>query len=510
MVMFDSLNRHMIPPYRGEEHEWVHAPNFQRLARRAATFDRSYVCSMPCMPARRDLHTGRPNFLHAKWGPLEPFDFSMPAALQQRWEETHGKEGAYTHLATDHYHYFEDGGATYHTRYGSWEFFRGQEGDPWIGQIADPPIPPHINKKGRRQDWVNRQAMVRDEQYSQPQTFAAGLDFIRRNADADRWMLQIETFDPHEPWTCARQWRDRYGLDDGSDPDARLLDWPGYEPVDETPEQIDQARRRYAALLTRCDASMGDVLDAFDEHDLWKDTMLVVWTDHGFLLGEHGCWAKNWMPLFEEISHTPFFIHDPRHPDADGQRRGALVQPSLDLAPTMLSFFGMEGDEHMTGRDLAPVVENDTPIRDAAIFGYHGSRTNVTDGRYTLYKQVTGPNGPLYNYTLMPMQMRGFESDDQLRAVELADPFPFTRGMPTLRLPIQRAHGSGPGKAQSFPYEATLLYDLDTDPEQQHPLDDPAIRQRLEGLMAAAMHQAHAPDEQYQRMGLDAPGGVRV
>ena len=69
MVMFDSLNRHMLPPYGCD---WTHAPNFQRLAEKTLTFDTSYVCSMPCMPARRDFHTGRPNFLHRSWGPSSP------------------------------------------------------------------------------------------------------------------------------------------------------------------------------------------------------------------------------------------------------------------------------------------------------------------------------------------------------------------------------------------------------------------------------------------------------
>ncbi|MCB0088072.1 MAG: sulfatase-like hydrolase/transferase, partial [Caldilineaceae bacterium] len=64
MVMFDTLNRHMLPPYSAPGDDWVHAPNFQRLAQRTVTFDNSYVGSMPCMPARRELHTGRLNFLH--------------------------------------------------------------------------------------------------------------------------------------------------------------------------------------------------------------------------------------------------------------------------------------------------------------------------------------------------------------------------------------------------------------------------------------------------------------
>ncbi len=500
MVMFDSVNRHMLPPYN--EETWVQAPNFQRLAKRSATFDKSYVCSMPCMPARRELHTGRPNFLHTGWGPLEPFDFSMPQVLQDRWEQTGGREGAYTHLVTDHYHYFEDGGSTYHTRYGSWEFFRGQEGDPWIGQVAEPTVPPNINGKGRRQDWVNRQFMRRDDEFSQPQTFKAGLDFIRRNTGQDRWMLQIECFDPHEPFACARQWEDRYDID-RTQP---LLDWPRYDRVQETPEQVEQARKRYAALLTRCDASLGDVLDAFDEQGLWDDTMLVVWTDHGFLLGEHGCWAKNWMPLFEEVSHTPFFVHDPRHTDADGQRRDALVQPAIDLAPTLLNFFGMTPDEQMTGRDLAPVLESDQPIRDAAIFGYHGSRINVTDGQHTLYKQALPGNGPLYCYTLMPTLMRGFHYTDRLGQATLAEPFAFTLGISPLKIPqTPHPNRNGGGRPQVFPIEEDMLYDLNADPKQQHPLHDEVVQSRLEQLMVDAMQRADAPAEQYERIGFSIP-----
>ena len=125
MVMFDTLNRHMLPPYGCD---WVHAPNFSRLAEHSVRFDRSYVASMPCMPARRELHTGRYNFLHRAWGPLEPFDDSMPELLREN--------GVHTHLATDHQHYFEDGGGTYHPRYSTWSFARGQEGDAGPGFVV--------------------------------------------------------------------------------------------------------------------------------------------------------------------------------------------------------------------------------------------------------------------------------------------------------------------------------------------------------------------------------------
>ena len=74
MVMFDSLNRRYLPPYGCA---WTNCPNFARLAERTVTFDNSYIASMPCMPARRDLLTGRYNFLHRSWGPLQPFDDAL-------------------------------------------------------------------------------------------------------------------------------------------------------------------------------------------------------------------------------------------------------------------------------------------------------------------------------------------------------------------------------------------------------------------------------------------------
>jgi arylsulfatase A-like enzyme len=241
MVMFDSLNRHFLPPYGCE---WVHAPNFERLASRTAVFDNCYVGSMPCMPARRELHTGRYNFLHRSWGPLEPFDDSMPALLHA--------SGVYTHLVSDHYHYWEDGGATYHNRYTSWEGVRGQEGDFWKGQVQEPEIPPHVGKRSDkwwRHDWVNRPYMVREGDQPQARTFALGLDFIETNHAQDNWFLHIETFDPHEPFFTQQVYKDLYP----HDYDGPHFDWPPYQRVRETLEQVEHIRYEYAALVSMCD-----------------------------------------------------------------------------------------------------------------------------------------------------------------------------------------------------------------------------------------------------------------
>jgi arylsulfatase A-like enzyme len=489
IVMFDSLNRHMLPPYGCD---WTHAPNFARLAQRAVTFDRSYVCSMPCMPARRDFLTGRPNFLHRSWGPLEPFDDSCVRQLR--------RAGVPCHFVTDHYHYFEAGGCTYHTEYTTWQFFRGQEGDPWMGQVSRPEQPEQVVGRGQgdewtQQDWINRQFMRREEDMPGARTFRAGIDFLERNHADDGWLLQIETFDPHEPFYSHRKYQDLYP----HDYHGAHFDWPAYRSVNETPEEVEHCRLRYAALLSQCDARLGDVLDTFDRLGLWDDTMLILWTDHGFMLGEHGLWAKCWQPFYEEISHTPFFIWDPRCRRA-GERREALVQPALDLGPTLLEFFGQEPSADMLGRALGATIESDAPVRQAAMFGMHGSHVNVTDGRHVyLRAPESADNGPLFNYTLMPTDMRAMWAPERFAGAELAPPFAFTKDCPTLKTPVRadwsNAHAWG-----------TLLFDLAADPHQKQPLRDAAAEQAMCGHLRALMTEAEAPPEQFARLGLGADG----
>ncbi|MEU2198765.1 sulfatase [Isoptericola sp. NPDC019482] len=484
IVMFDSLNRHMLGPYADT---FVDAPNFARLARKAVTFDNFYAGSMPCMPARREMHTGRYNFLHRSWGPLEPFDDSMPQMLRD--------SGVHTHLTSDHPHYWEDGGATYHTRYTTWEFFRGQEGDPWKG-VVDGSGRTAPESRMRSQDEVNRGYMPTEAEHSQTRTFDAGLHFLETNADADRWLLQIETFDPHEPFFTHQKYKDLYP----HRYEGPRFDWPEYKKVTEPAGQVDHARREYAALVSMCDRSLGRVLDAMDAHELWDDTMLVVNTDHGFLLGEHGWWAKSEQPWFNELVHLPMYLWDPRTGGRD-TRRGALAQ-TIDIAPTVLRYFGVEPTADMQGSDLSVVLEDDREVRDAALFGIHGRHVNVTDGRYVYMRAAeTEANAPLEDYTLMPTHMRSRFSVDELTGWEQAPPFSFTKGLSTMRVPV-----AGRG-LRPFAH-GTLLFDLEADPAQEHLLVDDDVELRMARLLVDRMRASDAPASQYARLGLPAAGAV--
>ena len=481
MVMFDSLNRRMMQPYGCD---WVHTPNFDRLARRAVTFEKAYIGSMPCMPARRELHTGRYNFLHRSWGPLEPFDDSMPQILDDH--------GIHSHLVTDHQHYWEDGGATYHNRYSTYEFVRGQEGDRWKGAVDAPAAKAaqFTQSPAFQQDQINRAYIQEEAAMPQAQTFALGLDFIRRNQAADNWYLQIETFDPHEPFFTQAQWKELYPHEYEGPP----FDWPPYAPVDQPPEQVEHIRYEYAALMSMCDHYLGKALDVMDECDLWDDTLLIVNTDHGFLLGEHDWWAKMRMPWYNELANIPLFIWDPRSAKAD-ERRRSLAQ-TIDLPATVLDYFDIACPADMQGVPLRQTIADDAPVREAALYGAHGGHVNVTDGRYVYMRAAeAAANEPLYNYTLMASHMRHRFAVDELQAIELQAPFAFTKGCPTMKIKT----ASQPWR---FPAFETLLYDLETDPGQERPLQSPAVERAMIERMIELMRANDAPAEQYQRLGL--------
>ena len=483
-VMFDTLCLRYLQNYGNE---WIHTPNFQRLSTHCQQFENFYGGSMPCMPARRELHTGMYNFFHRSWGPLEPFDFSVYECL--------GKHGIYTHLVTSHAHYLEDGGATYHNRYSTWELYRGQEGDRWTPQDYGkiPSGRSSLNKTGSisvQQHYANLTREPSEDDMSSVKTFRSGEEFIVRHKDKDNWYLQIESFDPHEPFTVPDHYRHMYDL--MNDPQ---FDWPAYGPVDtvNNKDAISQMRREYAALVTMCDHYLGEVLDLFDKYNLWKDTMLIVNTDHGFLLGEHDLLGKNFPPMYQELIHLPFFIHIP---GAGSGTRKALCQ-TVDIAPTLLDYFGIHEDVEMDGKSLLPVIHDDQDIHDYAVFGVHGSCVGITDGRWKYFRaNVNRDNRPFAEYTLMPTNMRGFFDRDNLEQAQLVNGGRFTHNMPCLRVPVKTIYNS-------YRY-GNLLFDVSNDPEESDNLvnEKPDICRKMENALTGIMTQVGAPDEEFIRLGL--------
>ena len=204
--------------------------------------------------------------------------------------------------------------------------------------------------------------------------------------------------------------------------------------------------------------------------------------------------------LYNEISHIPLFIWDPRNKKCN-VKRNSLVQ-SIDLAPTLLDFFGIPLPGDMLGLPLSGTIESDKSIRRAGLFGVHGGHVNVTDGRYVYLRgPVRSDNQPLYDYTLMPSHMTHLFRVHELQSLQLAEPFTFTKGCKTMKI----AAGS---LINPYIY-GTLLFDLETDPRQEKPINDPGIEKQMIEMMIELLKENDAPPEQFERLGLPQHGPVK-
>ena len=111
-------------------------------------FENHFIGSAPCMPARRDIFTGRMQFLERGWGGIEPFDITLPEMLR--------KHKIFTHITTDHTHYFEIGGENYCQLFDTWDYHRGQEFDTWVSKIRKPQIDREAYGKKSSQYLLNK------------------------------------------------------------------------------------------------------------------------------------------------------------------------------------------------------------------------------------------------------------------------------------------------------------------------------------------------------------------
>ena len=480
MIMMDSLNRHYLNAYGCD---WVKTPNIDRLAAKAVTFDNHYCGSLPCMPARRDLMTGRLNFLETPWSPLQPYDECFVTELREQ-------TGTYTHMITDHYHYWEKNGVGYNTVFDTWEFLRGQEGDPWKPMIKDPEVPEYRGKN-RRQDWINRELMdlEDDEQYPTPQCFRQAVEFVERNHAEDNWHLHVEVFDPHEPFVAPARYRELYG----DTWDGRYhFDWPDYAPVDPDAEgdpAIDHIRKCYAATVTRADVWLGKLLDAMDRHDMWKDTAVVLTTDHGHLLGEHGYWAKNYMFDYKELAHIPLIAYVPGA--ANNGKRVSALTTTIDFAPTFLELHRASPTGRMRGKSLVHLFERDEKHHDAVLYGYFGKDINMTDGAYTYTRQPVD-GSVAHHHTAVPVNVIG--NPDAAASAEIGRFLSYTE-LPVYRFAVpSRRHHGGDG--------SDLLFNIEKDPTQQNPITDDVLKQSYAGRLRELMAEHGAPSSQFPRVGM--------
>tara|TARA_B100001093_G_scaffold84054_2_gene75585 strand:- start:1482 stop:2912 length:1431 start_codon:yes stop_codon:yes gene_type:complete len=156
-----------------------------------------------------------------------------------------------------------------------------------------------------------------------------------------------------------------------------------------------EVRRHYAGCVTYADALIGRILDKVDQLNLRNNTIIVLWGDHGWHLGEHAIWGKH--SLFEESLRSPLVISFPRIPQP-GKPTPAIVE-TLDIFPTLCELAGLKIPPKLDGKSLLPILKNpEAPGHTAISYGKKGARTIRTkyhrlishaDGAFELYDHRT-------------------------------------------------------------------------------------------------------------------------
>jgi arylsulfatase A-like enzyme len=504
VVSIDSLRRDLLDTYGGDFAIEVATPNLDRFAERAAVFDTHYAGSLPCMPARREWLTGTQEFLWRPWGPVEPFDDTVPELVRQK--------GGVTQLFTDHYHYFQHGSHGYYESFNGFDVVRGHEFDAYrttpqqpdealLERTGDPETDPPDSVQYLSRPQYARNVSDFDElderDFFAPRVFSNTADWLAEASEWDQWFCFVDSFDVHEPFHAPEPYASMYIDEDPTDPE--LTNWPFYGPVDEGQSELsdrEQAfvRAQYAGKVTMVDRWFGRVLDALDREGYWEDTTVIVTSDHGFMLGDHGWMGKNLPPVYDVIAHTPLMVWQPDSPKT-GERVEALSS-AVDLYGTMLDAAGVDAPDHRHSRSLQPVLDGETEAhRDWALYGYWGSAVNVTDGAYTYHQPCDGEiDTDCYSTTMMNPNS-WFTPREGKTDAEAGAFLPYTD------TPVWRFAGS------SFEQlDGPMLFDVAADSEQESNLveSEGSTTDRMRKLMEEALGSLDCPDHQYERLGLES------
>lgn len=481
----DTLNRRFLKPYNSNA-EGI-TPNLERFSKDCIQFQNHFIGSAPCMPARRDIFTGRMQFLERGWGGIEPFDVTLPSTLREN--------GVFTHITTDHTHYFEIGGENYCSLFNTWDYHRGQEVDAWISRVNGPEKEEKTYGRRHPQYFLNSGEYKKsEEQYPTPKTLRSACKWIEENKGCDDFFLMVETFDPHEPFDAPEEYHKLYE----DNYEGTEFNWPSYALVTEPEDAVEHLKKCYLSTLTMTDRWFGKFLDTLKAQGMYEDTLLILTTDHGHMLGEHGFTGKNFMHAYNEMAHIPLWIKLPGNEYA-GEKRNQLTQ-NIDLMPTILSWHNCNIPETVKGKNLLDYIKDETiPGREQVIYGWFGRAVNVYDGRYTYFRAPADEkNQPCSQYVSILSTLGRYFSGEYMKKAEMGRFLPYT-DCPVYKIPILSEEDCFGDIRYVMNSE---LYDCEKDYEQQHTLEDKETELKMCRKLIAAMEEAQAPAEQYKRLGL--------
>ena len=414
-------------------------PHLDRLASQGMLFERAYCQVAVCNPSRSSVLSGtRPDTT----GVLDNQHFmrsNMPDVISL---PQHFKNHGYTSLSLGkifHHSKREPGDDPQSWSEPSW--YHGEPYKHWFTQesldyVKQLKALPKAQQPKQLRAAPFEAADEPDASYPDAQTAAKAIETLRRlKAEAKPFFLGIGFVKPHLPFTCPQKYWDLYpeaSIQLAVNP-KRPKDAPepafhnNYElrSYGTVPENgpISNAMalkliRGYRACVSFMDAQLGRVLTELDRLGLRENTLIVLWGDHGYHLGENGLFTK--MTNFEHSTRVPLLVSHPGMKTA-GQRTKALVE-LVDLYPTLAQLCELPLPKHLEGTSFAPLLEKpDQPWKKAAFSQYlrtgkppHTGRSLRTDRwRYTEWHDLKGkPTGvELYDELNDPEETTNLAND---------------------------------------------------------------------------------------------------
>jgi iduronate 2-sulfatase len=225
------------------------------------------------------------------------------------------------------------------------------------------------------------------------------------------FFLGVGFYRPHVPWIVPKKYFELYPMEkialpfnvpnDRDDIPPPAL-WVKRWNYGRTDEEVRGAIRAYYASITYMDKQVGRVLDALDRLGLATNTIVILWGDHGWHLGEHGAWQKQ--SLFEESARVPLLI---RVPGAKGNGSSCpRIVETLDLYPTVAEFCGVRAPDSVQGKSLMPLLKN--PLQKWDRPAYSQTRRGTA-------------NNFFMGYSVRTDRWRYTEWDNGVRGAELYD-----------------------------------------------------------------------------------------
>lgn len=407
----------------------VKTPHLDRLAKSGMLFERAYCQEAVCGPSRASVLSGlrpdgdKPRIGRGSGGGDEIRRNFPPAVLLP---ELFKNSGYYTVSLGKIFHHGEvetGDGSDIGTRMKpdpkSWSetpWYHGSPYQQWYERESF-----DLVRQMRAQPKDKRAKIIRgrpyeasvqpDEVYADGQIASRAVQTLQRlDEQGTPFFLAVGFRRPHLPFNCPQKYWDLYPASSIRLPkNARppkdvppmalhnayelrsYAGMPATGPI--TEQDMRNAIRGYRACVSYVDAQIGRVLAELERLGLAQNTIVVLWSDHGYHLGENGLWTK--MTNFEQGTHVPLIFRAPNR-GKPGSRTRALVE-LVDIYPTLAELCGLKAPAHLEGTSLVPLLERpEQPWKTAAFSHYRRSQ----DWSYDAKNQPLGRSlmGERYHY----------------------------------------------------------------------------------------------------------------